>query len=81
MGVVSGPPARTRWGRYAERTTSVSSLRSLPIRATSLVGERWKSRALQEVGEGLGVLGGRAREEAKDGFGLLLVGALAAQRR
>ena len=35
---------------------------------------------LQKVGEGLGVLGGGAGEEAQDRFGLLLVAALAAER-
>ena len=56
-----------------ERTTPAREARSSPIRATSWVAERWKSSALQQVGEGLGVLGGGAAEEAQDRFGPLLV--------
>ena len=79
--VPSGPPASTRWGRSSSRTTAgqggqvLADERDLPGRREVEVERP------QQVGEGLGVAGGRAGEEAQHALRLALVGALAGQRR
>ena len=77
----SGPPARTRWGRKAGADDGGQLVEVVADQGDLLGRGEVEVEGPQQVGEGVGVLGCRLGEEAEDALGLLLVGALAGQRR